>query len=251
MMVCADNRPCRKYFEGDEGHFRIKDKRNRNKWLDIEYEGGLVQNTDMFKVLISQNITDTNYTLDGGQIYQEHALSYAARVNNTYVATMYPRNDQFGHVYPASHKPSDFNSQLYLHLGCKETISNYGKDSQRLYSAGNSGLVTLQLLSFMGFESIVVVGFCDTGITAGHVDNEPTAAISGVQPGGKKYLDKYEIEGIKATSYFWGDRLKFLAGGDLCAPYINMDEHKLETYSYWNKREYRDIVMRRIKNAAR
>ena len=218
MFITSDNNIAREYFE--EGEFFLhkfkggKFLKNQAGFIYDEEPSWikgkrniLLQNPNLIKIIACNDFPSYNTPFTTGQLYKYKGIEYAKQVNNTYICVEY-RNAQ-GESHPT------------LSPNFPETIEKYGTDPLSFYPGGNTSGILFQLLWYMGFSKVVVVGYGDKGKS---IRSE----------GYKEVVDSYwdkdkvefewsnsEIHGLVSHYNKWGDNFKILKGGEICKEYAN------------------------------
>ena len=208
LYITADNFIAREYFE--EGEFFLH-----------QFEGGkLLQNQAMFrynkepiwikgkreilredliKIIACGEFPCYNSTFTTGQVYKYKGMEYCKQVPNTFLCIEY-RNEE-GESYPT------------LSPSIPESLDNYGSDPSSFLPGGNIASILFQLLWYMGFDKVVVVGYGDKGGSEGYED------IEYENSGGSFSWSESEIHALVTHHKKWGDRFKILHGGEICKEY--------------------------------
>jgi len=223
LYITADNFIAREYFEENEffvhqfeggkllqnqSHFRynpdpiwIKGKRNI-----------LLQNPNLIKVIACSDFPCYNSTFTTGQVYKYKGVEYCKQVPNTHLCVEY-RNEQ-GESYPT------------LSPSIPKTLEDYGTNPSSLYPGGNVASILFQILWYMGFEKVIIVGYGDKGKSEGYEDAE-------YKNDSKSYVwSEPEIHSLVVHHKIWEDKIKILHGGELCkeyAPFLDASYDDLET----------------------
>lgn len=217
LYITGDNSIAREYFE-DKNFFLHKFKggkllRNQAAFdyeKDIEWVEGkrsiLLNNPDLIKVIGCNLFPSYNHSFTTGQLYHRYGEEYCQQVPNTYLCIEH-RNEQ-GESWPM------------LSPEIPESITNYGTDPGKLYAGGNISGIMFQLLHYMGFDKLIVVGYGDNGTSAGYAPD--TAFV----------WSNEEIHAMVVHHTVWQDRLKALHGSEICKEYVDLktaDYTELET----------------------
>lgn len=206
LYITGDNIIAREYFEDNE--FFIH-KFNGGKLLEyqsyFQYEKDhqwihgkreiLLQNPNLIKIIGCNNFPSYNYSFSTGQLYKLYGEEYCKQVPNTYLCIEH-RNEQ-GESWPI------------LSPSISESISNYGVDPNKLYPGGNISGIMFQILYYMGFDKVIVVGYGDDGESSCY------------EPGTQFIWSDEEIHAMVVHNTIWGDRLKSLHGAEICKKYVD------------------------------
>lgn len=206
MFITGDSMIAREYFESKEffvhkfqGGKLLKNQSNFTYEESPQWITGkkhiIEQNPDLIKIIGCNDFPICNYSFTTGQLYKLYGEEYCRQTKNTYLCIEY-RNPQ-GESWPL------------LSPSIQETLDNYGKDPNKLYPGGNISGIMFQLLYYMGFSKVIVVGYGDIGESAGY------------QPGTEFEWSNEEIHALVTHNKIWGDNLKVLHGGELCKKYTN------------------------------
>lgn len=165
----------------------------------------LLQNPNLIKVIGCNTFPSYNYSFSTGQLYHLYGEEYCKQIPNTHLCLEY-RNQQ-GESWPM------------LSPELPESITTYGSNPKKLYPGGNISGVMFQLLYYMGFDKVIVVGYGDNGTSAGYTSNT------------KFIWSNEEIHAMVVHNTIWGDRLKALHGSEICREYVDF---KTATYQELN-----------------
>jgi len=209
MYITADNSISREYFEDKEfclfkfiGGELLRNQAsfNYNKepiWIQGKKEI-IQQNPNLIKVIACNEFPIYNYSFTTGQLPKHHGEEYCKSTPNTHLCIEY-RNEQ-GKSWPT------------LSPTIQESLDNYGNDPLKLIPGGNISAILFQLLWFMGFDKVIVVGYGDYGTSNGYEDN--------------RIFDwsEDEIHAIVTHNQIWGDKLKSLHGSEICREYCDFKQ---------------------------
>tara|TARA_Y100001938_G_scaffold151207_1_gene247495 strand:+ start:9896 stop:10723 length:828 start_codon:yes stop_codon:yes gene_type:complete len=184
MWLTADNK-FRQYFE--DYKFVLLDPRNAGNRVLYQSKNNHIENYKGIKVVFGQE-KDNGY--DIGQIPIKLVEYYSSLYDNVFYCKEYKDPNKIPDWMPA------------LSLEWDQCLEKYGTDMQSIHAGGNIASNIFQLLYYMGFEKIVVLGYCDRGTSIGY-------SFKSWQP------DYWEIEGWKVHNQVWGKNLKFLSGGEM------------------------------------
>jgi len=206
LYLTADNSIAREYLE-DKSFFLHKFRGGKlNKyssnfqydeepmWIDGKREV-LLQNKDLIKIVACNEFPSYNYSMTTGQLYKGYGEEYCNYIDNLHLCLEY--RNELGESWPV------------LSPEIEETISRYGTNPSKLYPGGNIAGTLFQLLYYMDFDNVIVVGYGDKGESAGYT------------PGTQFEWSSEEIHAIVVHSMKWGDRLKSLHGSELCKEYVD------------------------------
>jgi hypothetical protein len=208
MYITADNSIAREYFEDKEFClFKFEGGKLLQHQSAFAYNQEPIwikgkkhiieQNPNLIKILACNKFPIYNYSFTTGQLASHHGEEYCKTTPNTYLCIEY-RNPQ-GESYPI------------LSPTIKESIDTYGQDPQKFLAGGNISGILFQLLWYMGFEKVIVVGYGDDGISNGYSN--------------KKFeWSEEEIHAMVTHNSVWDDRLKTLHGGELCRDYCDFPQ---------------------------
>lgn len=230
MFITADNPIAREYFEKEdffihkfEGGKLLKDKsqfkiNNSPIWIKSKRDI-ILQNPKLIKIIACQNIISYNINFSTGQIYEYKGLEYSKYNSNTYICREI-RDELTNEVWPV------------LSPSLPESIKLYGENPLNLPAGGNISGVVFQLLYYMGFDKIIVVGYGDKGESQGYEEV------------GIKYRDttqfswsNEEIHALVIHNKIWGDNLKILKGGEICKEYASYKNATYDELKFNNKKE--------------
>lgn len=208
MYITADNSIARKYFENKEfclfkftGGKLLRNQAGFNYdsepiWIQGKKEI-IQQNPNLIKIIACNEFPIYNYSFTTGQLSKHHGEEYCKSTPNTHLC-IEQRNEQ-GESWPL------------LSPDIQESLIEYGTNPLRLISGGNISGILFQLLWFMGFDKVIVVGYGDNGTSNGY--------------DGKLFeWSNEEIHAMVTHNTVWGDKLKTLYGGELCRNYCNFPQ---------------------------
>ena len=175
------------HFSYDKTPFWVQGKRNI-----------LTKNPNLIKIIACNSFPLYNFSFTTGQLPAHHGEEYSKEVPNTYLCLEY-RNNR-GESWPT------------LSPTIQESLDNYGIDPLKFIPGGNVSGILFQLLWFMGFKKVIVVGYGDKGISHGYDDN--------------RIFDwgENEIHAITAHNHIWKDKLKSLHGAEICKEYCDFKQ---------------------------
>lgn len=206
LYITGDNIIAREYFEDTEffihkfnggkllEHQSYFQYEKEHQWIQGKREI-LLQNPNLIKIIGCNNFPSYNYSFSTGQLYKLYGEEYCKQVPNTYLCIEH-RNEQ-GESWPI------------LSPDISESISNYGVDPNKLYPGGNISGIMFQILYYMGFDKVIVVGYGDNGESSCY------------EPGTQFIWSDEEIHAMVVHNTIWGDRLKSLHGAEICKNYVD------------------------------
>tara|TARA_B100000963_G_scaffold359506_1_gene387035 strand:+ start:11616 stop:12527 length:912 start_codon:yes stop_codon:yes gene_type:complete len=221
MFITSDNNIAREYFEDREfflhkfrgGKF-LKDKANFKYDEEPLWVKGkrniLLKNPNLVKIIACNDFPSYNTSFSTGQLYKYKGIEYAKQVKNTYICIEH-RNPQ-GESYPV------------LSPYIEETIENYGTDPLKFYPGGNASGIMFQLLWYMGFKKMVVVGYGDKGKSVRSDDYEEIVDSFYDENNTEFEWSQEEIHGMVTHYNKWGDNFKILKGGGICKEYCDFKQ---------------------------
>lgn len=208
MYITADNSIAREYFEDKEfclfkftGGKLLRNQAGFNYdsepiWIQGKKEI-IQQNPNLIKIIACNEFPIYNYSFTTGQLSKHHGEEYCKSTPNTHLC-IEQRNEQ-GESWPL------------LSPDIPESITEYGTDPLKLISGGNVSGILFQLLWFMGFDKVIVVGYGDDGTSNGY--------------DGKIFeWSNEEIHAMVAHNTIWKDNLKSLHGSELCREYCDFKQ---------------------------
>lgn len=208
MYITADNSIAREYFEDKEfclfkftGGKLLRNQAGFNYdsepiWIQGKKEI-IQQNPNLIKVIACNEFPIYNYSFTTGQLPKHHGEEYCKSTPNTHLC-IEQRNEQ-GESWPL------------LSPDIPESITEYGTNPLKLISGGNVSGILFQLLWFMGFNKVIVVGYGDDGISNGY--------------DGKIFeWSNEEIHAMVVHNQTWGDRLKSIHGSEICREYCDFKQ---------------------------
>lgn len=209
MYITADNSIAREYFENKEfclfkftGGKLLKNQAGFNYNEEPIWIQGkkhiIEQNPNLIKVIACNDFPIYNYSFTTGQLPKHHGEEYCKSILNTYLCIEY-RNEQ-GESWPT------------LSPSIQESLDNYGTNPLKLIPGGNVSGILFQLLWFMGFDKVIVVGYGDNGTSNGYEDN--------------RIFDwsESEIHAMVTHNIIWKDKLKSLHGSEICREYCDFKQ---------------------------
>lgn len=229
LYLTADNGLAREYFEDRSfflhkyigGDFMLRDKASfRFDDAPIWIEGKrqiILQNPNLIKIIACNELPCYNWIFTTGQLYKFHGEEYCRQVPNTYLC-IENRDTNNGQSYPV------------LSTYIQSSVDEYGTNPLKIYPGGNVSGIIFQLLWYMGFEKVIIVGYGDDGGSYGYT----TPFL---------WSDE-EIHAIVVHNMKWKDRLKLLHGGEVCksyAPFLNASYAELE-----NSPEKKNILIDKL-----
>jgi len=245
MFITADNPIAREYFE--EGEFfihkfkggKLLKDRSQFRFDDtpIWVQGKrnvIEQNPNLIKVIGCTDSISYNTNFSCGQLYKYKGLEYAKKTPNTHICVEY-RNAE-NEAYPI------------LSPSIPESIVKYGKNPLNIWPGGNIASIALQILYYMNFDKVIIVGYGDKGETQGYEDVKYFSGAnknSLVNSNNKVWSwSESELHGMVVHQQVWGDRIKLLHGGEVCkeyAPYVDATYNDLSNN---NKTELIDKLLK-------
>lgn len=245
MFVTADNPIAREYFEDKEfflhkfeGGKLLRNQSQFNFNSDPIWVKGkrdiISQNPDLIKIIACIDSVCYNTNFSCGQLYKYKGIEYAKEVKNTHICL--ERRDKNNEAYPI------------LSPSIPESLIEYGKDPLNLMPGGNIASVALQILYYMGFDKVIIVGYGDKGETQGYEDVEYFAGAdknSSVKSDNKVWSwSEPELHAMVVHQHVWGDRIKLLHGGEVCKEYAH---YKDATYSDLENNNKKELIDKLIK----
>jgi hypothetical protein len=212
MYITADNSIAREYFEDKEFClFKFTGGKLLRNQAGFNYDSEPIwiqgkkhiieQNPNLIKVIACNDFPIYNYSFTTGQLPKHHGEEYCKSTPNTHLCIEY-RNEQ-GESYPP------------LSPDIPESIIGYGTNPLQLIPGGNVSGILFQLLWFMGFDKVIVVGYGDDGTSNGY--------------DGKIFeWSNEEIHAMVAHNTIWKDKLTSLHGSEICREYCDF---KQSTYN--------------------
>jgi hypothetical protein len=208
MYITADNSIAREYFEDKEfclfkftGGKLLKNQAGFNYSEEPIWVQGkkyiIEQNPNLIKVIACNEFPIYNYSFTTGQLSKHHGEEYCKSTPNTYLC-IEQRNEQ-GESWPL------------LSPEIPESLTQYGTNPNQLISGGNVSGILFQLLWFMGFDKVIVVGYGDNGTSNGY--------------NGKMFeWSNEEIHAMVTHNVMWKDKLKSLHGSEICRSYCDFKQ---------------------------
>jgi hypothetical protein len=220
MYITADNVIVKQMFE-EYPYITIKHQEafvNNNQLINIVAgaELSIPDNTmmkqDFIKVIFCQNIATFNNVFATGQLHLEFLKKYHDQYKNVFGCLEHRILSQngitkelFGYEGRIIKSTDEDLKRYYGNLIEK---TKYGEVFM-VYAGGNVSADILQLLYFMGFERVIVIGYGDEGKTLGYEDNR------------NFQWSEVEIDSMKCHSLMWKNRIRILNGGELLMKYGN------------------------------
>lgn len=218
MYITSDNGIAREYFENKDFflHKFTGGKLNKNSsnftfeetpiWMEGKRDI-LLKNPNLIKIIACNEFPCYNNPFTTGQLYKYNGIEYAKQVNNTHICIEY-RNDS-GESWPT------------LSPSIPETVKEYGNNPLKLYPGGNVSSILFQLLWYMGFKNLVIIGYGDKGrsVRAEGYDNKFNE-----ESFTEFKWSEHELHALATHYQKWGDRIKILKGGELCEEYAPFSE---------------------------
>jgi hypothetical protein len=208
MYITADNSIAREYFEDKEFClFKFTGGKLLRNQAGFNYDSEPIwiqgkkkiiqQNLNLIKVIACNEFPIYNYSFTTGQLPKHHGEEYCKSTSNTHLC-IEQRNEQ-GESWPL------------LSPDIPESITEYGTNPLKLISGGNVSGILFQLLWFMGFDKVIVVGYGDDGISNGY--------------DGKIFeWSNEEIHAMVVHNQIWRDKLKSLHGSEICREYCDFKQ---------------------------
>ena len=210
LYITADNGLAREYFEDKEFflHKCIQTKLfSKNQWIG-EYDENIVwvkgkrdfllQNQNQIRVIVCNDFPIYNHSLTVGQLYKGYGEQFCKEVPNTYLCIEH--RDVSGESYPLL-------SNVF-----PESLETYGSNPLNFLPGGNISGIVYQLLYYMGFDKVVVVGYGDNGISNGYENNQMFT------------WSNEELHALVVHHNKWGDKIKTLHGGEICREYVDFSQ---------------------------
>ena len=209
LYITADNSIAREYFENkDFCLFKFTGGKLLNNQAYFTYDTSpiwikgkrdiLLQNPNLIKIVACNDFPLYNYSFTTGQLPKHHGEEYSKEISNTHLCIEY-RNEQ-GESWPT------------LSPTIQESLDNYGVDPLKLIPGGNVSGILFQLLWFMGFDKVIVVGYGDDGSSNGYEGNKIFE------------WSENEIHAIVTHNTIWKDKLKSLHGSEICKQYCDFKQ---------------------------
>ena len=209
LYITADNSIAREYFEEKEFClFKFTGGKLLQNSSNFKYDATpiwikgkkdtLQKNPNLIKIIACNQFPIYNYSFTTGQLPLHHGKEYCISTPNTYLCIEH-RNEQ-GESYPI------------LSPHTQDIIDNYGNDPLKLTPGGNISGILFQLLWFMGFDKVIVVGYGDKGVSNGYEDNRIFE------------WSNEEIHAMVTHNIKWGDKLKSLHGSEICREYCDFKQ---------------------------
>tara|TARA_R110000796_G_scaffold146087_1_gene262774 strand:- start:1326 stop:2198 length:873 start_codon:yes stop_codon:yes gene_type:complete len=216
LYLTADNSIAREYFENKEFClYKFKGGKLLKNQSHFEYSNNpiwvkgkrnlLLQNPNLIKVIACNSFPIYNFSFTTGQLPTHHGEEYCREVLNTHLCLEY--RDDNGNSWPT------------LSPTIQESLDKYGTNPLKFIPGGNISGILFQLLWFMNFDKVIVIGYGDDGVSRGYKDN--------------KIFDwsENEIHAIATHNTIWKERLKFLHGAEICQQY---GDYKKASYKELN-----------------
>jgi hypothetical protein len=216
MWLTADNK-FRQYFE--DYKFVLLDPRSaQGDKVLLQPKSQYIKDYEGIKVVFGQ---EGSNRFDIGQIPVKLVEEYSQEYKNLYYCKEYKNPNRIPNWMPA------------LSLEWDQCLEKYGSDMQSVHAGGNIASNVFQLLYYMGFEKIIVIGYCDKGNSLGYDQNSPWEIES-----------KSEFDGWKVHDKVWGENLRFLDGGEHFEEITGV-KHKADLSELDNS-EQRESILQRI-----
>lgn len=210
LYITADNGLAREYFEDREFflHKCIRTHVNfKNQWAG-EYEEDMIwikgkrdfllQNQNQIRIIACNDFPSYNHSWTVGQLYKGYGEQFCKEVPNTYLCI--------------EHRDTNEESYHTLSPNIPESLETYGTNPLNLIPGGNISGIVFQLLYYMGFDKVIVVGYGDNGISNGYDDNRVFT------------WSNEEIHAMVTHNLKWKDKLKSLHGSEICREYVNFPQ---------------------------
>jgi len=223
MYITADNSIAREYFEDKEfclfkftGGKLLRNQAGFNYDPEPIWIQGkkhiIEQNPNLIKVIACNEFPIYNYSFTTGQLSKHHGEEYCRNTSNTHLCIEH-RNEQ-GESWPT------------LSPTIQESLDNYGIDPLKLMPGGNVSGVLFQLLWFMGFDKVIVVGYGDKGESQGYEDVKyATKDLNAIDTGNSLWTwSESEIHAMVTHNHIWSDGLKSLHGSEICREYCDFKQ---------------------------
>tara|TARA_Y100000592_G_scaffold49315_1_gene78060 strand:- start:443 stop:1324 length:882 start_codon:yes stop_codon:yes gene_type:complete len=208
LYITGDNPIAREYFEDkDFCLYKFKGGKLLKNQSYFDYKSPMwikgkrniiLQNPNLIKIIGCNIFPIYNYSFTTGQLSSHHGEEYCKIVPNTYLCIEY-RNEQ-GESWPL----------LSPHI--QESIVNYGINPLKFYPGGNISGLVFQILYYMGFDKLIVVGYGDKGESSGY---DKVTQFTWSQE---------EIHSAVAHNEVWGDKLKHLHGSEIIKEYYDFKQ---------------------------
>lgn len=226
MYVTADNMLTRLYFEKDDfflHKFRNGKMTRTRAMLDYDLEPTwfkserfvIEKNKNLLKIIGCNTFPCYNNNFTTGQTYYLDGIKFAKQTKNTYICIEH-RDETSGESYPV------------LTLGDQSTVFSYGKNPKNLISGGNISSIVFQLLKYMGFSKIIVIGYGDIGTSNGYENSM------------FEWTDE-ELHAMSVHSHIWGENFKILSGGELLDKY-GFVHGKADISEMENKNDKKELI---------
>lgn len=214
MWLTADNK-FRQYFE--DYKFVLLDPRStQGDKVLLQSKSQYIKDYEGVKVVFGQ---DGSNRFDIGQIPIKLVEEYSQEYKNLYYCKEYKNPNRIPNWMPA------------LSLEWVQCLEKYGSDMQSVHAGGNIASNVFQLLYYMGFKKIIVIGYCDKGKSLGY-NKEWT-------------IDhQSELDAWKVHDKVWGENLRFLDGGEHFEEITGV-KHKADLSELDNS-EQRESILQRI-----
>ena len=208
LFLTADNSIAREYLEDKKfflhrfkGGKLLKAAANFTYELEPIWVDGkrhtISQNENLIKVVACNNFPSYNFGMTTGQLYKHHGEEYCKVIKNLHLCI--------------EHRNEEGDSWPVLSPELIKTVEEYGTNPLNLYPGGNIAGTLFQLLYYMNFDKVIVVGYGDKGESAGY------------SPGTQFEWSSEEIHAIVVHNMKWGSRLKSLHGSELCREYVEFN----------------------------
>lgn len=156
------------------------------------------RNPNLIKIIACNEFPVYNYSFTTGQLALHHGQEYCKTTSNTHLCIEY--RNEYGESFPT------------LSPSIPDSIATYGADPSKLLPGGNVSGIMFQILWYMGFDKVIVVGYGDKGNSMGHL-----------QDGEFTWSDE-EIHAMAVHNQVWGDKLKSLHGSEICREYCDFKQ---------------------------
>ena len=237
LYITADNFITREYFENNEFYLhQFKGGKLLKQHSHFQYDEEpiwvkgkrdiLLQNPNLIKIIACGDFPCYNSSFTTGQVYKYKGIEYCKQVPNTYLCIEY-RNDQ-GESYPT------------LSPSIPQTLKEYGLNPKNLYPGGNVSSILFQILWYMGFSKLVIVGYGDNGKSEGYENTEYKNNSDNFE------WSESEIHGLVTHYNKWGKNIKILHGGELCKEYAPFSDASYDDLE--NNPTNKNILINKILN---
>lgn len=231
MYITADSFIAREYFEDKEFFLhKFKGGKILKNHANFDYDEKpiwikgkrniLTKNPNLIKVIACNEFPCYNTNFTTGQLYKYKGIEYCKEVKNSFLC-IEDRNSN-GESWPT------------LSPSLASTLDNYGTNPLCLTSGGNVAGIIFQILYYMGFEKVVIVGYGDKGDSIGYEEVKYVSKDNKLENSNNNKFwtwSETELHAMVVHNMKWGDKLKIFHGGEVCseyAPYVRASMDDLE-----------------------